>query len=686
MIFNQTEENEKLYLKQIISNLEHTLNGIDSIISNQSKEILDFKTYLWENAAELDHAEKNAVRESVTQSVVSGESVVAKKKRISKLIDSPYFGRIDFQENQANKQVPIYIGIHSFFDTELNQNLIHDWRAPISSMFYDYELGQAQFEAPSGMVSGMIQLKRQYRIRKSVMEFMLESSLNIHDEVLQEELSNNSDDRMKNIVSTIQREQNQIIRNDKSQSLIIQGVAGSGKTSIALHRVAFLLYKFAGQITSKEILIISPNKVFADYISNVLPELGEEKIMESGFEELLTKLMEGKYKFQTFFEQVTEILEHPDQNYLERIQFKATHELISRLEQFVVYTENNYFEASDVLIGKIPIPASYIHEKFRNFHRLPIRQRFDAIARDIVQEVMLTTGIEFRAPEINKLKAGIRKMFKETNDIKLYKAFYDWLGRPGLFKIRRGSILEYADLAPLLYLKMLLDGPKVMNEVKHLLVDEMQDYTPIQYKVLSKVFPCKKTILGDASQSVNPYTSTSFKEIAKVLSGADVMKLCKSYRSTYEITNFAQHICPNDELIAIERHGEEPGVFVLDNEEEEAGQIAYLIKGFLLSANKSMGIVCKTQLQASELYEQLKNVTPQLYLLTSESAAFVNGVVITTAHMAKGLEFDEVIVPKVNKMNFHTRMDQSLLYIACTRAMHKLSITAWGALSNFIIQ
>lgn len=147
MIFNQTEENEKLYLKQIISNLEHTLNGIDSIISNQSKEILDFKTYLWENAAELDHAEKNAVRESVTQSVVSGESVVAKKKRISKLIDSPYFGRIDFQENQANKQVPIYIGIHSFFDTELNQNLIHDWRAPISSMFYDYELGQAQFEA-----------------------------------------------------------------------------------------------------------------------------------------------------------------------------------------------------------------------------------------------------------------------------------------------------------------------------------------------------------------------------------------------------------------------------------------------------------------------------------------------------------------------------------------------------------
>lgn len=234
----------------------------------------------------MDHTEKVSVRQSINQVAIPGENAVAKKKRLRKLLESPYWGRIDFIEEDENKSNPIYIGIYSFFDETLNTNTIHDWRAPISAMYYDFELGEAYYEAPSGRIEGNILLKRQYRIRNGKMEFMLENSVNIHDDILQKELSKSSDEKMKNIVATIQRDQNVIIRNETSRALIIQGVAGSGKTSIALHRIAFLLYRFKETITSKDILIISPNKVFADYISNVLPELGEEKIPEMGMEEL----------------------------------------------------------------------------------------------------------------------------------------------------------------------------------------------------------------------------------------------------------------------------------------------------------------------------------------------------------------------------------------------------------------
>ena len=277
-VFNQTEQDEVSYMKSIIRRLEKIITKLDEVINNNVKDLREYKNYLWENQSELDRAEKSAVRHNVTQAVLSSEAIVERKKRIRKMIEIPYFGRIDFQEDKKKECVPIYIGIHSYYDTEKNENVIHDWRAPISTMFYDYETGKAHYESPSGIINGTINLKRQYRIRRSVMEFMLESSINIQDDILQKELSSTSDERMKNIVATIQREQNLIIRNEEAKTLIIQGVAGSGKTSIALHRVAYILYRFKGEISSKDILIISPNKVFADYISNVLPELGEETI------------------------------------------------------------------------------------------------------------------------------------------------------------------------------------------------------------------------------------------------------------------------------------------------------------------------------------------------------------------------------------------------------------------------
>lgn len=657
---------------------------MDEVINNNVKDLREYKNYLWENQSELDRAEKSAVRHNVTQAVLSSEAIVERKKRIRKMIEIPYFGRIDFQEDKQKNALPIYIGIHSYYDTEKNENVIHDWRAPISTMFYDYETGKAQYESPLGIIKGIITLKRQYRIRRSVMEFMLESSVNIQDDILQKELSSTSDERMKNIVATIQREQNLIIRNEEAKTLIIQGVAGSGKTSIALHRVAYILYRFKGEISSKDILIISPNKVFADYISNVLPELGEETIEECGFEELMSKQLQDKYKFQTFFEQVTEVIEKHDEAFIERIRFKSSVEFIDKMDKFFLYVENNCFQAVDIKIGRIPVPKEYIEERFKAYHRIPMRSRFEPIAKDIIRELQITApNLELTTTDKNNIKAEIKKMFSGNNDLSLYQSFYEWLGKPELFKRGKNRQLEYADVAPLLYLKLKMEGLKEKNPIKHLLVDEMQDYTPIQYKVLSLLFPCNKTILGDALQSVNPYSSTNYMDIQRVLAGAEVMKLCKSYRSSYEITNFAQKISKSPDLIAIERHGAEPEVLTFNTADKELEYLHQYV-GNALKGTGSIGIICKTEKEAIKLHSILSERTDQVCLLSSESAAFSNGIIVTTAHTAKGLEFDEVIVPFVTDKEYNNEMDRSLLYIACTRAMHRLTLTATKVVSPII--
>ena len=306
MVFNKTEEQEKEYLRQIINTINDSINNTDKSVKEHVDTLQEYKEYLWSNK-DIDPHEIRSMRESILRHFATGESVIDKRKRLGKILDIPYFGRIDFTESKERcGTMALYIGIHTFYDPVKKANLIYDWRAPISSMFYDHELGNASYSSPSGEVDGDISLKRQYRIRKGKMEYMIESSLTVHDDILQKELSSNADDKMKNIVTTIQREQNRIIRNEEAQTLIIQGVAGSGKTSIALHRIAYLLYTLKGEITSKDILIISPNKVFADYISNVLPELGEETVPETSMEQILSGVLDNKYKYQNFFAQVTE--------------------------------------------------------------------------------------------------------------------------------------------------------------------------------------------------------------------------------------------------------------------------------------------------------------------------------------------------------------------------------------------
>lgn len=677
MAFNQTEKQEKEYLKQIISFLKKVIGNTDASVKDHVDTLAEYKDYIWFNK-DIDPHEIRSMRESILNHFALGESVINKHKRLTKILAIPYFGRIDFLEKKENSKVmPIYIGIHTFYDPESRATLIHDWRAPVSSMFYDHELGEAGYRSPSGEIKGVISLKRQYRIRGGKMEFMIESALTVHDDILQKELSSNADDKMKNIVATIQREQNRIIRNEDIRTLIIQGVAGSGKTSIALHRIAYLLYTFRDSISSKDILIISPNKVFSDYISNVLPELGEETVPETSMEQILSGVLEHKYKYQTYFGLVNELLEKPSSSLINRIAYKASFGFISELDKFILHIENTYFKAADVKLTKyITIPAPFIEEQYLRFNRYPIRRRFDAMADYMLDMLKIQYTFTVTTTGRNLLKKEIRLMFAGNNDIQVYKDFFKWTNNPGMFKMRKGHTLEYSDLAPLAYLHLALEGNGNQPfRVKHLLIDEMQDYSPIQYKVIQKLFPCRKTVLGDAGQSVNPYGSSTAETIQKSLTASEIMKLCKSYRSTFEITDFAQKIHPNAELEPVARHGEKPQILQFGSAVEELSGIMGLISTYRKSGYKSLGIRCKTEQQAREMADMLKSYANDISFLSSQSSAFVQGIVITSAHMAKGLEFDEVIIPQTDERNYRSEIDKSMLYVAVTRAMHRLTLT-----------
>lgn len=675
MIINPTEQDEKEYLEQIREKLLLGLRRIDDRVREYAHELKQAKGYIHEHQSGLDEADLVAAEQSINRMAFTGESAVANRRKLMKLYQSPYFGRIDFSPGNGDREA-LYIGIHTFFDELDGKNLIYDWRAPISSMFYDFELGPAWYETPSGRIDGQIHLKRQYRIVDGRMEFMIENDINIHDEVLQKELSKAADDKMKTIVATIQRDQNAVIRNEDSPVLIIQGVAGSGKTSIALHRIAFLLYRFRETISAKDILIISPNKVFADYISNVLPELGEEQIPEMGMDELAQDLLENKYRFQTFFQQVAHLLEANDEAFIERVRFKSNFEFLRKLNQYLIYEENNFFQPQELRIGRTVVPYPFVESRFKAYYRVPLLKRIPGVVKDIQQYVRDDVKRKLSGSEKARIWEAVPRMVRVNDVFELYKNFYQWMGRPELFKMAPGNMLEFSDVFPLIYCKIRMEGVPSYEHVKHLLIDEMQDYTPVQYSVISRLFKCKKTFLGDVTQTVNPYSGSSADVINQVFPQADVIKLVRSYRSTLEIIEFAQKIQPNPELIPLERHGPAPELKGFNSNSEEIAEIARLIADFRKSGHHSMAIIAKTRRQAKTLFDGLKD--QGVHLLTADSTSFRSGIIITTAHLAKGLEFDEVVVPFASASNYQTETDRRMLYIACTRAMHRLTLTWSG--------
>ena len=590
------------------------------------------------------------------------------------MLDSPFFGRVDFRYDGDDEPEIFYIGIGNFAERPGELPLIYDWRSPVSGLFYDFDRGPASYLAPGGEMTGEICSKWQYKIRDGKMIYGFESDVKIDDDILKAELGSNGEVQLKNIIRTIQKEQNAIIRNTKDRILVIQGAAGSGKTSVALHRIAYLLYHDRQNLKSSNILILSPNGVFSDYISHILPDLGEENIQEMSFDLFAyRKLQDTAADCEDRCDQIEREMRDPKA--AERFALKQSQAFVDQMEGFALELESFVKSESEII--------TLFYDKFAD---IPLLSRMDAVAETFIDEIETLLNRDLPEEERIPLIEKFQKMYETMDFYVLYNRFlkkegYQTLPRRPLEKRK----LRYEDVYPVLYLKYRLSRQAERSNIKHLVIDEMQDYSPIQYKVIQKLYPCRKTILGDASQSVNPYGSSSANTIQRAFATGEIMKLCKSYRSTFEITNLAQKIQPDKKSEPVMRHGEQPDILQFKDMEGEISGIADLISTFKKSDYQSLGIVCKTEAQAKLLTERLQTICAEnLHFLSNRSSVFVKGIIITSAHMAKGLEFDEVIVPQTDSKNYHSAIDRSMLYVAVTRAMHKLSLTYCGIPSLFI--
>ena len=667
-----------------LKHLNHTLKIIDTALTEARENVLrldqeyrDAKRYMADYRNEMDGHEKLQNERLLNQTDRTGVFAVKVREKMEKLKESPYFARIDFACDGEEEAEAFYIGRFGF--THHNETLVFDWRAPISGIFYDYDLGRAGFEAPVGWIEGELKRKRQFKIQNGIMEYAIESSTNVQDEILQKELAHTSDEKMKSIISTIQREQNVIIRNEKANTLIIQGVAGSGKTSIALHRIAFLLYRFKNQITAEDVTILSPNKVFADYISGVIPELGEEPICELS----LQNVADHALKEIIAFEPEKNPLENEDEAWKKRAKFKSNLAFVELLDQYISNISERVFSAKDYTYQGHVVQAAWINERFKAYAKIPVKRRLTSVAEDVREHLRSLIGMWEEVPKTNVILKSLNKMLVIKDTFALYKDFYQYIDKIEMFVLSEKKTLEWEDVFPFVYLMAAFEGIEENRLVKHLVIDEMQDYTPIQFAVLNRIYPCQKTILGDFGQVLNPCHLHSLDEIRKIYKDAEFVALNKSYRSTYEIMEFAKKICNQPSLEMVERHGEKVQSIYCENVDSEIASIETLIKKFEEGTNASLGIVVKTEADAKKFYDLLSR-KHQVHLISQHSTRFTNGVSITSIRMAKGLEFDEVIVPDVDNRNYDSDYDRNLLYIACTRAMHKLTLLYAGSPSLFL--
>lgn len=672
---------ELVHLEQVSARLSKALQRAEASVSRADREYTDTKKYMADHRGEIDPHEMFQNELLLKQTDRTGAFAVEMRDRIVKLKDSPYFARIDFKEEEEEGQ-PYYIGRFAF--QYENEPLIFDWRAPISSMFYDCEVGEAGFLAPAGWTAGELTRKRQFKIRNGIMEYALESSANVQDDVLQRELSHTSDEKMKSIISTIQKEQNQIIRNEKEGTLIIQGVAGSGKTSIALHRIAFLLYRFKDRLSARNVTILSPNKVFGDYISGVIPELGEEPIYEMSFGELADIQLEGVIGF----EPDRDPFEIQDRAWGERVRFKSTLDFVYLMDQYIEQMPEFIFVPTDYVYEGFRVTGEWIRERFLAYGACPVKKRLAMVADDIHDRFETDNIMEQEVPRPRVILKQLNSMLAMKDTLAVYKDFYKRMGIAEQFVMAARRTLEWADVYPFLYLHAAFQGLKESHITRHLVIDEMQDYTPIQYAVLNRMFPCQKTILGDYGQYINPNHLHCLEDLRTIYDKAQFVELNKSYRSTYEIMCFAKKINHVSALEPMERHGEPPELVACLDAADEIRKIREVIHRFRTGGNVSLGIILKTDAAARDMYEVLAGYDGakewDMSLITRESVSFQNGISITSVRMSKGLEFDEVLIPQADSRTYASDFDRSLLYIACTRAMHRLTLTYSGRETQFI--
>ena len=669
-----TKQDGTIFLEEVKEKLNSRIHALQQDLEEGEKDIAGMQEYYWDNYTEMDEYgyENYDNQQALFRQASANEEKAKLMHRFMKMQDSPFFGRVDFIFDGEDEAETFYIGIGNFAEKTGSVPLIYDWRAPVSGLFYDFDKGPASYQAPAGLIEGEIASKWQYKIRNGKMVYGFESDMMIDDEILKQELGSNSDVQLKNIVRTIQKEQNAIIRNTKDKILVIQGVAGSGKTSIALHRIAYLLYHDRKNLKSSNILILSPNSVFADYISHILPELGEENIQEMSFDIFAYKELKGTVvDCEDRFHQIEQRMEQKDPEAERRSKEKQSQYFIGLVEGFLVELEDRLMDIRDIEFkGMRKTEQEIIGLFYYKFHHLPILARMEAVMEYFIDEYETLYQKDVTEEEKELLTEQFMKMYV-TRD--LYE-IYNWLMEEGGYLTLPGvpyerRVLAYEDVYPMLYLKHRLDGTKARSNIKHLVIDEMQDYSYLQYVILEGMFSCKMTILGDKSQTIDRESQDVMKFLPKIF-GKNIRKIVmnKSYRNTVEIARYAEKIVGDTNMELFERHGkkvEEACCISMDEAVEKVcSRVNLGEEGFETAA-----VITMTEWEAKVLYRKFQEAGMEVSYIDRDSTSFKKGLTVTTFYMAKGLEFDQVF--GVSKM-WNTGFAGQAKYICATRALHEL--------------
>lgn len=683
-----------------------------SILENEgnSEEILSLKremrentthsvSNLWDSQNFEDMVELSQFTNQISLKLLDYDNMAKRIAILEKLIESPYFARIDFRFTGEDTYEKIYIGRASLMDEQDNEIYIYDWRSPIASMFYRFTSGPASYEAPVGLLTGDINLKRQYEIKSGVLEYFFDADVQIIDEFLRKLLSQNTSPKMRAIVETIQKEQDIIIRDMENGLMMVQGTAGSGKTSVALHRAAYLMYQgLSSKLAAYNIVIISPNALFARYISSVLPELGEENVVSLVFEDILIKILNNK-TIQTknqFLERLITTTRYK-RIMKESLNFKTSRQFTEILKRFIDDVPYRWMKFSDVYYsGRCIADKEVLRNKVLSWRKgTPLGLRLEQLEEFILELVKTSPKKSISREAYFKLKKSIREL--TVLDVKaLYSTlinnkryFYrlaEGIELPGcieeIMQFTRENIdsqtIYFDDAAVLSYMQLTINGFSEYKNIKQVVIDEAQDYYPLHYEIFHLLFPdAQYTVLGDINQTMEKQEDLSlYRQIGKILDKkkSALITMDKSFRCTNEILAFSLNLLKDHvETQSFNRSGAEPGVFTAADTAALVEMIAAETEFCLMEGYQSIGLICKTEKNALSLFRLLRDRI-DLQIIKNESESDLQGVFIIPVYLSKGLEFDAVLVCDADRINYNSDDDRQYLYIACTRALHRLNL------------
>lgn len=756
-------KNHPAYREEFVR-LGYTLHYVHENLQNSSREKKHIDDEVAKGRRHFDSSDSQSYIGLMVNTMLQ-DRIDLRLKNLQAASDSPYFARIDFKEEGKGALEKLYIGKMVLIRDEDQELIIIDWRAPIANLYYESRLGDTSYICPDGRIIGELSLKRQFSIHKSTLEEIFDIDITTNDEFLQSYLGANADNRLKDIVSTIQVEQNNIIRADMWKPLIVQGAAGSGKTTIALHRIAYLIYTYEKRFNPENFMIIASNKLFLNYISSVLPELGVEKVKQTTFQDFAMELIGMKFKIQDGNDKLISFISEDDSD-----ERKLSNKIIKMdsllkssipfkevLDDYLSIIEKSYIPNEDFKIASTTI---FKYEEINNlflseYRGLPLMKRVGEIKKHLTNSLkrkkdgiiqsleeqcdrtiqhlkyfmeesserhqLIVEAIDNKNETVSKMQSLSKKAVKEyiariskANPFDYYKDFIynkelfasllkdrvegDYIEpiRQYCLDILKSGFIEIEDLAPIIYLKFRIYGIDEKIPVKHIVIDEAQDFSVFQIYVIRNIIRDSSfTILGDICQGIHSYRGTrDWNDIMKyAFDGGEcqLLTLEQSYRTTVEIMEAANSVltCIKSQGLPVAkpviRHGEKVKIIKKANLKDIADDVGKKINELKSSNFKSIAVICKTMDECSLFMEYMKSAKISISMITGSEKEYKGGIVVVPSYLSKGLEFDAVLIADGSKDRYkETELDAKLLYVSMTRPLHRLYIYYSGELSPIL--